>query len=468
MNSLYLAPPQAGCFANDNDALIPELWAQEALIRLEETMVMANLVHRDFEDEIQEFGDVVNTHRPADFKVKRKNGTDPIAKQDAQSTNVQVPLNQLIQTSFILHDSDQSKSFKDLVQLYLGPAVHSVATGVDRAVAGQVHQFLSNRVGRLSEITAADAGDWALDARQTLNVNKAPMQSRYLLTNPVAETAFLKNDLFISAEKRGDDGTALEQALLGRLYGFDTFMSQNVPGVSSGAEVATGTVTNALAAGGSGSQAVTLTGYEVMVGEYALVTGNGQPTHITAATTGAGDTTAVTLSEANKYATLAGAALTVFKSCDVNGAYAAGYSKDINVDGYAAGQAPQVGQLISFGTGGSRHTYTIIEATDNGADCDILLDRPLEAALADNDLAFPGPYGSFNMAFHRNAIALVTRPLAVPNERFGVMSGVASHRGLGIRVTMQYDTNADGLVVKFDVLAGVKVLDDRLCSLLLG
>lgn len=60
--------------------------------------------------------------------------------------------------------------------------------------------------------------------------------------------------------------------------------------------------------GASGSQAVGITGYEAQAGEYAVVAGNDQPTYVTAATVAAGDTMAVTLHEANKFATEAGAA----------------------------------------------------------------------------------------------------------------------------------------------------------------
>ena len=56
------------------------------------------------------------------------------------------------------------------------------------------------------------------------------------------------------------------------------------------------------------------------VGEFAVVAGNDQPTYITAATTAARrDDTAITLNETNKYATLAGAPLTVYKACKVDG-----------------------------------------------------------------------------------------------------------------------------------------------------
>ena len=35
-------------------------------------MVIANLVHRDFENEIRQFGDVVHTRRPGTFQIRRK------------------------------------------------------------------------------------------------------------------------------------------------------------------------------------------------------------------------------------------------------------------------------------------------------------------------------------------------------------------------------------------------------------
>src|SRR5690606_34329917 len=94
------------CFANDNDAFIPEVWAQEGLVILEENMVAANLVHRDFQNEIAKFGDVVNTRRPGTFKIKRKVDGVTLTQQDANATNVRVPLDQWLYNSFTIKDGD--------------------------------------------------------------------------------------------------------------------------------------------------------------------------------------------------------------------------------------------------------------------------------------------------------------------------------------------------------------------------
>ena len=99
--------------------LYPELWAHEGLTMLEENMVMANLVHRDFEDTIAKFGDVVNTRRPGEFKIRRKTDGSPLNQQDATAINVPVPLDQWFYRSFVIRDGEGSKSFQDLTDIYL-------------------------------------------------------------------------------------------------------------------------------------------------------------------------------------------------------------------------------------------------------------------------------------------------------------------------------------------------------------
>jgi len=151
--------------------------------------------------------------------------------------------------------------------------------------------------------------------------------------------------------------------------------------------------------------------------------------------------------------------------------YPVGYSKGILLSGYTAGTQPQVGQLLAFGaTAGTRHTYTIIESVYvSSTSCRVTLDRPLEVLVGDGaSSAFPGPYGSLNWAFHRDAVALVSRPLALPSPQMGVMAHVGIHNGISMRIAAQYDIDAGGTKVNLDLLCGVAVLDSRLCVPLLG
>ena len=257
-------------------------------------------------------------------------------------------------------------------------------------------------------------------------------------------------------------------ATLGRILGFNTYLDQNVNSFASGGEYEDLSITEPHAAGYAGALEIAITGF---AGEYLVIDGNAQPTYMTDATTGA-----VVLNEALKYAVLDNAVVRHFKACDVDASaetgttFATGYSKPITLDGYAAGTGPSVGQLIAFGQTTSRRVYTILEVTTlTSTSCKVLLDRPLEVVVPDGaNLAFPGPQGSLNWAFHREAIALVSRPLAMPNNRMGVLTQVGVHNGISMRVAMQYDINQGGTVVNLDLLCGVAVLDDRLCVPLLG
>jgi len=463
MNSFYLCNSEVACFANDNDAFVPEKWANEGLAILEENMVMAHLVHRDFEDEVQKYGDVVNTRRPNKFKVDRKVDGDTLTYQDAQSTNVPVTLDQWFVQPFTIYDGEDSMSFQDLVQIYLHPAMLSIANGVDRAVTGQVQRFfggVSARVGRLENLPAATSNETVLEARQVLNDNLAPMDAaRHLLLTSSSETALLKNDIFVKANERGDGGTALENARLGKIYGFNTWMGQNVPSLASGTTIA-GTVTGAEVAGETGALSCTLGA--TVVGEFINVAGNDQPTYCTAITAA---TTDFTLNEALKYATGSGAVCTAYTSDTVDhpssGTYAIGWTKAIQMDNIAYFS---IGQLCAFGTGAGRRTYTVIEVNGDT----VYLDRPLEVAVADGAAAFPGPQGNMNIAFHREALALITRPLALPRAGTGVSAAIASYNGISMRITMQYNQSAGGTQVNCDMLAGLAVLDTNLACVVLG
>src|SRR5690606_17217569 len=120
--------------ANVLSAYVPEIWSRESLEILRETVVMANLVHRDFSREVANFGDTVNTRKPAKFTAQDKGATSDVTVQDATATNVQVVLDTHKHVSFMIYDIEASKSFMNLVNVYLRPAVLAMANAIDIAL----------------------------------------------------------------------------------------------------------------------------------------------------------------------------------------------------------------------------------------------------------------------------------------------------------------------------------------------
>ncbi len=346
---MYLKTVNWTCYDNDfgtNDrAWVPEIWAQETLVILEENMVIAGLVHIDFKDEVKEFGDVVNTRKPGTFTARRKGVNDDVTVQDATAEKIDVKLDQHFHTTFLIRDGQESKSFHDLIEEYLAPAAKSLATAIDKVLLGQVYQFMANGVGNLgrySEAAPGAAGNVKgviLETRQKINENKAPVTGRNLILAPDTDTEAMKLDLFLSADKIGDEGTAMREASLGRKLGFDFYMCQNVSSI--GPLAATDTTFHADeldADAAAGATTVTVDGGVVLDnGQYFTLQDDEQPLRVISG----GGTVTIGINRPLRVAVPAATSdMVEYIPGDVAltehtgvTAYPTGYSKQIRVDG---------------------------------------------------------------------------------------------------------------------------------------
>ena len=462
-------------FDNDFDtnerAWNPEIWAAETLAILEENMVVAQLVHTDFENEIASFGDTVNTRKPGSFTAKRKGTNDDVSVQAATAEKVPVVLNQHVHTSFLIRDGEESRSFKDLVSEYLKPAAKSLAEHIDRVLLGQVYQFLDNQVQiDPNDVATYDIKDCMLDCREKQNVKKVDLNGRNMILTTKSETEALKLDLFISAEKVGDEGTALREASLGKKLGYQTYMCQNACGLVSGTSTTVttgnpGATDGATAAGATAITVITDASSVLKAGMYLTWDDCGGVYRIVSCSA-----TALVLDRGVMSALPDDSLPTYYTEgvVDLTGdtaasSYPIGYAKEINIE--SAGVVPQVGQLVGFADSSNvvrtgEYSIMTVAAGCEVGDYYITLDRPLVAACEDLDKVHYGPAVQYNFAFDRAALALVCRPLALPRGGTGALAGVSSYNDLAMRVVITYNGTQQGHLVTLDLLCGVKVLDE--------
>lgn len=446
-------------FDNDNSALIPERWAMEALLVLHENTVHLPLVHRDYSEEVAEHGEVIHTHRPAKFEMERKVDGDDITIQDAKSAKVDIRLDFHSHTSFMIYDGERSKAFKDLVELYITPAMQSAAQEIDEVIGAQKYQFIANMVGKIG---TAITKSTLVQINKVMNTNNVPQADRYFSMTPEMEANLLDELLFTDASQVGDDGTALREASIGKKFGLWNLMSQNMTTIDAVASEVTGAVNNA---GGytKGTTVITVDGFGAAIpnGSWVTIEGDDRP-RVVDSTVGGATPTQITLETGIDAVIADDAVVTVYPNGAINEAagYDQYYTKRMTVDGLT--DAPQKGQLLSFASGqkhgliGQKNTTTSIK-----------LDQSTQAALADDAAFFLGPDGDFGMAFHKNAVAFISRPLVLPPDNAGVEAAVVDYKGVGIRVSMAYDYKKQGTAVTVDLLWGIKTLDENLGVLVL-
>lgn len=370
-----------------NTVLTPQLIAREALMVLENNLVMAGLVHRNYAETFAKVGDTVTIRKPATFEAKTF--TDTIVVQDAVEASTDVKLDTHLDVSFALGPTELTLNIQDFSVQFIQPAMRALAQKIDSMLCG-----LYARVPYVEGVTGSTPDTLADIAacRKNLNVRGVPLGDRALVIDPEAEVQFLVLDAIVNAEKSGST-EALRNASLGRVMGFELFMDQNV-----------------------GTHAA---------GTLAVTSG-----------------------------TIA-----------VDGAVAAGDTA-ITLDGTGLAGTLRAGDLFTVaGADGSYAVTATVTAADGAVTAAFAPAAPVGGFADDAVVTLLGTHTP-NLAFHRNAFALVTRPLAPPLG--AAKTETLSWNGIAVRVVYDYNSASKQDTVSLDVLCGARCLYPELACRLLG
>ena len=213
---------------------IPEVWAAELLSSLKKSLVYAGpgVVNRDYEGEIANQGDTVHItsiSRPT-IGTYTKNVTTitPETLTDAERS---LNIDQAKYFAFEVDDVDmrQSRDGGRLMSEAAAEAGYGLADVADQYVAGLYTGVAAgNLIGATSITDAAKAVAGVLALKTKLDEASAPATGRYVIVPPWYHSLLLQSDLFARLDASGStDG--LRNGIVGRAWGMDVLMSNNVP-----------------------------------------------------------------------------------------------------------------------------------------------------------------------------------------------------------------------------------------------
>lgn len=232
-----------------NSFLTVQEIAREALVRLENNLVMRQLVHTDFSNEFAKKGDTIKVKIPATFEANDFEGT--ITTQDINEGEVPVTLDKIADVSVAVTSKELTLSIDDFGFQVVEGAMQALAQKIDHTLTGLYADipYFYGTAGQTPNSLKDISG-----VRKILNNNKVPNVNRRLVFDPEAEAELIVLDAIVNAEKSGSTA-ALREASMGRILGFDTFMDQNVRTHIAGDYAA---LTDVTATGEAGSNTVTL------------------------------------------------------------------------------------------------------------------------------------------------------------------------------------------------------------------
>ena len=242
-----------------NTFLTPQIIAQEALAILRNQLIFAELVHTDYANEFVKVGDTITVRKPAELIAKDFAGS--IASQDLTESGVTVKLDKFKDVSVAITSQQASLELRDFAKQVIEPAMVAIAQQIDEDLANFIFEKASGSV-LAGSATPADLADIASVGKK-LDIAKAPMQERHLVLSPEHKYRYALTEILTRVNHAGSNET-LREALLGKVYGMQTYMNQNLPeSTSSTNGTAKGTIS---VASSSDAGEVDVTGLSLATG----------------------------------------------------------------------------------------------------------------------------------------------------------------------------------------------------------
>lgn len=212
---------------------IPEIWNARLLYALEKAHVATNLVNRNYEGEISNHGDTVHINTIGAITVKSYTKNTDIADPEVLSTTDQtLVIDQSKYFNFQVDDVDKVQAAGELVDTAMGRAAYALADVSDAYLLGVIAAGAAagNTIGSAAApvaLTASNVYENIVKLKTKLDKANVPNTGRTIVVPPDVHSLLLLDDRFAkSTATAGQE--ALINGLVGRIAGFDVYMSNNV------------------------------------------------------------------------------------------------------------------------------------------------------------------------------------------------------------------------------------------------
>ena len=229
---------------------IPEIWSDEIVASYEKSLVLANLVKKMSMQGKK--GDTIHIPSPDRGAAGAKVEGALVNILHGTSTEVVVSIDQHYEYSRLIDDIAETQALASLRQFYTSDAGYALATQVDNAL-----HALGKNFGDQGNANATDyihSNSFFIDATNGLTLNAAntviggtdvftdagfraliqkqdeadtPMDNRFFVIPPSVRNTIMGIDRYTSADFVSSQ--AVQNGLIGNLYGIDIFVSNNCP-----------------------------------------------------------------------------------------------------------------------------------------------------------------------------------------------------------------------------------------------
>ena len=219
---------------------IPELWSARLLYALEKSHIATNLANRDYEGLIQNQGDTVHIGSIGAITVSSYTAnSDMSAPETLATTDQTLVIDQAKYFNFQIDDVDKVQAAGDLIDTAMGRAAYALADTSDAYLLGVIAAGADNGnvIGTKSApiaLTAANVYENLVKLRTVLDKQNVPTSGRTVVIPPDVYALLLNDTTHFAIAQRETGENLIVNGLVGRIAGFDVYMSNNAVSAADG------------------------------------------------------------------------------------------------------------------------------------------------------------------------------------------------------------------------------------------
>jgi hypothetical protein len=225
---------------NDLAGLKPEIWSGILLSRLNDRLVFGNVVNRDYEGEISNFGDVVKINEigPVTINTYNSTSTDALTVQSLSDAQKQLRIDQAKYFAFWVDDVDSAQIKPKVMDAGNQEAAWGMANNIDEYIAALYTEAALTVGGSAAagvDVTSTNTLKYLSIAQQVLDENNVPEVGRWAVVPPW----FAQKMVLAQIIHDTNNSRALASGMIGQgIFGFDVYVSNNVTNGTPAADLA--------------------------------------------------------------------------------------------------------------------------------------------------------------------------------------------------------------------------------------
>lgn len=207
--------------------LIAQKWTKEVELPFYKALRFQNLITQRG-NLVQDGGNIINVPFLGTLNARSKSSGTNVTYDANTETTITINVNKQTYSAVLIEDIAKVQANYDLQSLYRAAQAEAVARQVDTDIAS-LYTGAGTVVAAGATVTDANV----ISVVQTFDANNVPRSQRYGIIGAYTETDLLNVNKYTAYDQTGQTGvavkdTASDDSLVGRLYGMELHMSNNL------------------------------------------------------------------------------------------------------------------------------------------------------------------------------------------------------------------------------------------------